>query len=176
MSRKVNHLVVHCSATPADRDIGAVEIRRWHREKGWRDIGYHFVIKRSGVVQRGRQLNTDAMLDPNEVGAHVAGQNAASVGICLVGGCKRVGGKLVTETNFLPAQYAALRTLLASLRAQFPGAVAIGHRDLAKGKDCPTFDVAAWVAQGEPDHAPAPPPKPVKAPAATETKENDDGA
>ncbi|WP_396190007.1 N-acetylmuramoyl-L-alanine amidase [Flavobacterium sp.] len=155
MARDVEHIVVHCSATPADMDIGATEIKRWHRERGFRDIGYHYVIRRDGAVQRGRHLNRDARLDNSEAGAHVAGINSISVGVCLVGGVRREGAKLVAEANFTPLQFAALRTLLAELRVQFPKADVQGHRDHAKGKDCPSFDVKAWVKAGEPDSLPA---------------------
>lgn len=155
MAREVKYLVVHCSATPADMDIGATDIKRWHREKGWRDIGYHYVIKRDGTLQRGRHLNRDHVIETAEAGAHVQGHNAVSVGVCLVGGVRRDKAKLVAEANFLPAQFATLRSLLGELRAQFPGAQTVGHRDLNKGKDCPSFDVGAWVKAGEPDTLPA---------------------
>lgn len=127
-------LVVHCAATKARMDIGAAEIRRWHKEKGWADIGYHYVIRRNGVLEVGR--------DEATVGAHVAGYNARSIGICLVGGIDEQGR---AENNFTPAQFAALRRLLARLAARYPAARIVGHRDLNPGKDCPSFDIADWL-------------------------------
>lgn len=101
-----NLLVVHCAATKARMDIGAAEIRRWHKEKGWADIGYHYVIRRNGVLEVGR--------DESTVGAHAVGHNARSIGICLVGGIDEQGH---AENNFTPAQFAALRRLLVRLAA-----------------------------------------------------------
>jgi hypothetical protein len=76
---KTNWIVLHCSATRASQvNIGAKDIRRWHKDKGWADIGYHYVIKRDGTLEKGRALDA--------VGAHVEGHNSDSVGVCLVGG------------------------------------------------------------------------------------------
>lgn len=131
MSRRIiTRVVIHCSATPPDRDIGAADIRRWHvEENGWRDIGYHYVIRRSGKLETGRPLG--------EPGAHARGFNKRSVGICLVGD----GG------DFTPAQWRALEVLVAWLQREWPGAEVLGHRDLpGVDKACPTFDVRPWWA------------------------------
>lgn len=146
--KPISKIVVHCSATPANRDIGVAEVRAMHKAKGWRDVGYHYVIRRNGVVEKGR---ADTVM-----GAHVEGHNNGSLGICLVGG---VTPQLKADTNFTPAQYKALRELLATLTGRYPTARVCGHRDLSpdrngngkveKGewvKDCPTFDVPAWWA------------------------------
>lgn len=146
--KPIKLLVVHCSATPADRDIGVAEIRAMHRARGWKDVGYHYVIRRDGRVEKGR---------PDTVmGAHVAGHNDGSLGICLVGGVKP---DMTAETNFTQAQYAALGQLLTTLTQRYPAARVCGHRDLSPDrngngrvergewvKDCPTFDVAPWWA------------------------------
>lgn len=146
--KPISLLVVHCSATPANRDIGVAEIRAMHKNQGWRDIGYHYVIRRNGTVEKGR---ADTVM-----GAHVAGHNDGSLGICLVGGVKP---DLTAETNFTVAQYDSLKQLLLTLAAKYPKARVCGHRDLSsdrngdgkvtKGewvKDCPTFDVEPWWA------------------------------
>lgn len=144
--RPINLIVVHCSATPANRDIGAAEIRAMHHRQGWSDIGYHHVIRRDGRVEAGR---------PEAVaGAHVKGHNARSIGVCLVGGVKP---DMTAETNFTAAQYDALEALLRQLAARYPSARICGHRDLSPDRNgngrvepgewvkaCPTFDVAAW--------------------------------
>nr|WP_250808748.1 N-acetylmuramoyl-L-alanine amidase [Neorhizobium tomejilense] len=131
------YLVVHCSATQPKSDIGAKEIRQWHREKGWIDIGYHFVIRRDGRIEVGRPENT--------VGAHVENYNSASIGICMVGGINAAGK---SEDNFTPAQYAALATKLRELKAKYPGVTVQGHRDFPNvKKDCPCFDVRKWINQ-----------------------------
>lgn len=139
--RPIDTLIVHCSATPSDADIDAAEIDRWHKARGWAGIGYHYVIRRSGEVETGRPLE--------RVGAHAFGHNRASVGVCLVGGVRREGKRLRPEDNFTEAQWAALRALLLELLARFPKARVIGHRDVEPGKDCPSFDVAAWLVRAD---------------------------
>ena len=132
----VRFLAVHCSATQAKADIGAKDIDRWHRDRGFIKIGYHFVIRRDGTVETGRPLN--------EPGAHVEDWNHCSWGICLVGG---VDAKLKPEANFTPAQLASLRTLLTELQAKVPHATVQGHRDFPRvAKACPSFDVRHWLA------------------------------
>jgi len=119
-------------------NIGAAEIDRWHRQKGWRKIGYHFVIKRDGTIEPGRGLT--------EIGAHAAGYNSVSIGICLVGGVSEQDVKKA-ENNFTTPQMKALRYLLSNLLdISFPKAEVLGHRDLpGVAKDCPSFDVKKWA-------------------------------
>ncbi len=132
--QRTDFIVIHCSATPASMDIGAKEIDRWHRAKGWFKIGYHFVVRRDGTVEHGRELN--------EVGAHAYGVNDRSVGICLVGGV--TGDGKTPQNNFAPAQWVSLEKLVSELETQFPQAKLVGHRDVTSGRDCPCFDVSAW--------------------------------
>jgi hypothetical protein len=135
LAADVKYIAVHCAATKASQDIGATEIDRWHRAKGWIMIGYHFVIKRDGTVEKGRALDMP--------GAHVNGFNSVSLGICLVGGLDAAGK---SENNFTKAQLAALTKLLATLARQFPAASVQGHRDFpGVKKDCPCFDVRSWL-------------------------------
>jgi len=135
---KVKYIVIHCADTLASMDIGAKEIDEWHKARGWDKIGYHFVIRRSGKVEKGRDLNI--------VGAHVEGHNSESVGVCLVGGAKKgADGKIYPENNFTPEQWATLKNLLLWLIAKFPGASIIGHNDLTNKKACPSFKVSSWL-------------------------------
>jgi N-acetylmuramoyl-L-alanine amidase len=147
--KSVDYLVVHCSATPANRDIGRAEIDNMHRQRGFRMIGYHFVIRRDGRVEIGRP--------ETEPGAHVEGFNNRSLGICLVGGVLPDGK--TAESNFTPAQYNSLASLLRSRTALYPHAEVLGHRDLSPDtnrdgkvspnewlKQCPCFDVKPWWA------------------------------
>lgn len=153
MNRDVKYIVVHCADTPADMDVGAKEIDLWHKEKGWAMIGYHFVIRRNGNVEKGRPLDDDHLIEPNEVGAHVAGYNSVSIGVCMVGGAKRVvtmvnGVKkksLIPEDNFNSLQYDSLVEVLTKLHNQFPKARIVGHRDLNAGKACPSFSVRDFL-------------------------------
>lgn len=132
----VKFLVVHCSATPADMDIGRAEIDRWHKQKGWAGIGYHFVIRRDGTIEEGR---------PTDIpGAHAEGYNTRSLGICLVGGLSQDGR--TAENNFTGLQMTILRMLLNKLKVgDYRTAEIVGHRDLpGVKKDCPSFDVRKW--------------------------------
>lgn len=135
--RSIDTLILHCSATQADMDVGVAEIDVWHKARGWNRIGYHFVIRRNGEVESGRPIE--------DIGAHAVGFNRTSLGICLVGGVRRVHQRLVAEDNYTPAQWTALRALVIDLLARFPDARVIGHRDVQRHKDCPSFDVSAWL-------------------------------
>lgn len=139
--KSTEFIVVHCSATRPSMNIGVKEITQWHKAKGWKTIGYHYVITRDGVLQTGRR--------ENEIGAHVEGHNANSIGVCLVGGVHE--DSLAAENNFTDAQFKALKTLLGFLRVKYPTAVIQGHRDFAGvNKSCPCFDVKPWVETNVP--------------------------
>lgn len=138
--RPVNRLVVHCAATQIGEDdhVDADEIRRWHLARNFADIGYHYVIKRDGIVEIGRPID--------QVGAHVEGHNTGSIGICLIGGYNSDGlpsGPI--EGLYTDAQMTALDKLLRDLLAYWPHAKVLGHRDHpGVNKACPSFRVADW--------------------------------
>jgi len=135
-----DYLVVHSAATPADMNIGAADINRWHRQRGYFRIGYHFVIRRDGLVETGEDLD--------RWGAHVRGFNQNSVGICLAGGTGRdMRGKVdygKPEFNYTKEQIDSLIELLDMLKGYYPDAAVVGHKDLdPRGKPfCPGFDPA----------------------------------
>ena len=131
---KTNMVVVHCSATRADMDIGVAEIDKWHKDRGFYMIGYHDVIRRDGSVEQGRDID--------EVGAHVKGHNSESVGVCMVGGYDK---KNRPENNFTEAQFKSLRRLLRFYKVKYPKAIIVGHCELDDGKPCPCFDVQSWL-------------------------------
>lgn len=149
--RTINLIVIHCSATVEGRPFTAADIKAMHtrpkpRGNGWSDIGYHHVIELDGKVVAGRREET--------AGAHVAGHNAASTGVCYIGGIGANGRPKDTRT---PAQVRALEVIVRQLRARYPQARIRGHRDMSPDrngdgkitsnewlKDCPCFDVAAW--------------------------------
>jgi len=134
---KTDFIAIHCSATRDTQNIGAADIDRWHRKQGWACIGYHYVIRRDGTVEEGR--------DEEVVGSHVAGYNSVSVGVCMVGG---VDANDVTKAknNFTKAQFDSLKQLLIDLKVRYPKAKIQGHRDFPNvAKACPSFDVAAWL-------------------------------
>lgn len=139
--RKIDKVIIHCSDTYPDMDIGAKEIRHWHvDERGWDDIGYHFVIRRNGVVEDGRDLDGDGDIF-EEVGAHTAGYNQNSIGICMVGGRSKAD---TTENNFNNVQFTALERLLRIIKIEYPKATIHGHREFSH-KACPSFDVQEWL-------------------------------
>lgn len=127
--RKITEIIVHCSATPEGKDFTAADITRWHKQRGFRTIGYHYVVYRDGSVHTGRP--------EGEIGAHCTGHNAVSIGICYIGGLA-ADGKTPKDTR-TPEQREALLMLLRRLRAKYPNAKIYGHRDFA-AKACPSFD------------------------------------
>lgn len=156
MARVVDAIVIHCSASPNGRKVTVEDIDAWHSQRGFfrkqafRDrqnpelghVGYHFVIYVSGVVATGRHLE--------EIGAHVAGSNARSIGICMIG-----------TDRFTPAQWESLAKCVTALRKTYHWARILGHRDFSPDQDgdgvveewewlktCPGFDVATWVKGG----------------------------
>mgnify|MGYP001148671095 CR=1 FL=1 len=134
MRRTIDLIVVHCSATPPSMDVGAAEIHRWHLDRGWRDIGYHAVVRRDGTVEAGRPLD--------QAGAHVRGHNKHSLGICLIGGVDQHGRP---EANFTGPQLRAAALWALARQSENPGAQIFGHRDLDPHKACPSFDVGPWI-------------------------------
>lgn len=135
--KAVEYIVIHCAATKANQDIGVEDIAKWHRERGWFDVGYHYVIRRDGTVETGRPKDRP--------GAHARGYNHLSLGICLAGGVAKDGR--TPEDNFTPEQYASLETLVINLKNEFPRATVLGHRDLPNvNKGCPSFNAIAWWA------------------------------
>lgn len=131
LMRKITHLVVHCTATPEGRAQTVADIRKWHKAKGWSDIGYHWVVLLDGTIAPGR---------PEAIpGAHVAGHNATTIGVVYVGGIDKV--MFTPKDTRNAAQKKSLLLLLAKLKAKYPGAQILGHRDFPKvAKACPSFD------------------------------------
>ncbi len=142
--RSIDTIIIHCTATRPNWWEGKSaqqktdEVRRWHVEdRGWSDIGYHYLIDRDGTVTEGRPLE--------RTGAHAKGHNTGSVGISLFGGH---GGNVSDqfEDNFTEDQDRALRELMDRLKAEHPATKIIGHNEVAN-KACPTFVVRDWLAK-----------------------------
>ena len=133
-NRKINLIVIHCSATRVTQDFTVGELEACHLARGFRDIGYHYYITKDGVIYPCRP--------ESEPGAHARHYNAHSIGICYEGGLDANGRPADTRT---PAQKAAMRELLKSLCTDYPEAEILGHRDLpGVNKECPCFDVKKW--------------------------------
>ncbi len=127
--RKINKIIIHCTATPEGRDVTINEVRRWHVEqRGWRDVGYHFLIQIDGTIDEGRPIE--------QTGAHTRGHNWDSIGIAIVGGMS----KDMTEPKDTRTeeQKEALVDLLCQLKDTYGGTI-YGHRDFSN-KACPSFD------------------------------------
>ena len=147
---KIDSIVIHCSATKEGVDYRVKDIDKWHRERGFQMIGYHYVIDLDGTVELGRPLSMNGA-HCNTAGLSGESYNKHSIGICYVGGLDRNGKAKDTRTD---AQKAALRTLVARLREKYPIKEVIGHRDASLDRNgdgkitpdeyiklCPCFDV-----------------------------------
>lgn len=133
--RRIDKIIIHCSATPEGREVTVETIRRWHKNQGWSDIGYHYIIYLDGSVHEGRPIE--------RIGAHTTGQNTYSIGICYIGGCDKNMKPKDTRTA---EQEASLVKLVKSLKERFPGATVHGHNEYA-ARACPSFDVKKWVKE-----------------------------
>ena len=147
--KTIDAIVVHCSATKEGKDFRARDIDMMHRQRGFSEIGYHYVVDLDGTVETGRSLMKE--------GAHCAASgfsgtsyNRHSIGVCYVGGLNAAGRAADTRTE---AQKRALRVLLAKLVKEYPVREIIGHRDASPDldgdgevepyewqKECPCFD------------------------------------
>lgn len=134
--RTITEIIIHCSATREGHAFTADDIDRWHRQRGYRSIGYHYVVLLDGTVQEGRPIA--------EAGAHCKGHNAHSIAICYIGGLDQDGKPCDTRTE---PQRHAIAQLTAKLLNRFTNATVHGHREFAN-KDCPCFDVKSVYAPG----------------------------
>ena len=128
--RLINEIIIHCSATKAGQDFDVNDIDRWHKERGWKGVGYHYVIKLDGTIQEGRPVD--------QIGAHCTGHNKKSIGICYIGGLDKSGKPKDTRTV---AQKESSRLLVNQLLEMFPGSKVYGHSEFAP-KCCPCFCVS----------------------------------
>lgn len=142
-SRTMDTIVIHCSATKENKDYSAEDIKKWHFQRGFKDIGYHFIIKLDGTVEIGRPLN--------KIGAHVTNHNTGSIGICYIGGLSSKDKPKDTRTD---KQKQSLKDLVNTLKTLLNIPKVLGHRDYSKDlnnngviepfeyiKECPCFDV-----------------------------------
>ena len=141
--RRITEIIIHCSATEAGKNYYAADIDKWHKERGYAGIGYHYVIDLDGTIEYGRNVA--------QAGAHCLGHNLNSIGICYIGGL-RDGKPEDTRTD---EQKTAMRVLVDNLMQVYPTIVdVLGHRDTSKDingngvidaneriKECPCFSV-----------------------------------
>ena len=133
---ETKYIVIHCSQTRPSQNIGAKDIDRWHRERGWLKIGYAKVIKRDGTVEQGRA--------DDELQAHVKEYNHVSTSVCVVGGAEEDNWKAPSD-NFTSEQWESLKKVLEELVIKFPEARIVGHYELDERKTCPNFNVREYL-------------------------------
>lgn len=127
--RNIKELIVHCSATPEGKDFTVSDIRKWHLQRGFSDIGYHYIIYRDGTIHTGRNESVS--------GTHCTGHNTVSIGVCYIGGLAK-DGKTSKDTR-TEAQKKSLINLLKTLKTKYPKAKIYPHCKFAN-KACPCFD------------------------------------
>jgi N-acetyl-anhydromuramyl-L-alanine amidase AmpD len=134
--RKIDTIIIHCSATKPSQNVPIETIKKWHvEERGWSDIGYHYYITRDGVLHQGRPIERP--------GAHAKGHNKTSIGICYEGGLDEDGNP---EDNRTKEQIYTIVSLIKGLKSDYEAEKIIGHRDLPRvSKACPSFDVATFI-------------------------------
>lgn len=144
--RNIKTIVLHCTATKPDHDVEISHVREWHvKGNGWRDVGYHWLIKLDGTVEAGRPFH--------QVGAGVKGHNANALHVAYVGGLDDDGVPADTMTD---DQVAAWYQLATSLVRVIGPMDLKGHNDFTDDKACPSFKVsekftqlAAWCQSGD---------------------------
>ena len=127
--RRIDEIIIHCTATIEGKDFRAKDIDKWHKQRGWKGIGYHYVVDLDGTIEKGRP--------ESEIGAHTVGHNRYSIGVVYVGGLDKNGKPKDTRTE---EQKEALLEILRQLLSKYPKATIHGHNEFAK-KACPCFDV-----------------------------------
>lgn len=128
-NRYINEIIVHCSATAEGKDFTVSDIKKWHLQRGFSDIGYHWVVYRDGTIVSGRPESTS--------GAHCTGHNSISIGVCYIGGCAS-DGKTPKDTR-TDAQKDSLIKLLRELKKRYPKTKIYPHYKFAN-KACPSFN------------------------------------
>lgn len=126
--RTITLIIIHCSAVRPSQTSSAQQIDFWHRKRGWSGIGYHYVVRRDGTVERGRP--------EAKVGAHCLNHNRHSIGVCYEGGLDAQGRPADTRTE---AQKRALLTLVRELKGRYPRAIVVSHHTFDPHKACPCF-------------------------------------
>lgn len=127
--RKITEIIIHCSATIEGKDYTVADIDRWHKQRGFQMVGYNYIIRINGTIERGRPIEM--------VGAHCAGHNRNSIGICYIGGLSKEGAPKDTRTT---QQRKAMLSLLEQLCKEFPGVTIHTHNEFAN-KSCPCFKI-----------------------------------
>ncbi len=131
--RRIDEIIIHCTATPEGRVTTVADVTAWHKERGFNTIGYHYLIGLNGEIWMGRPETV--------VGAHCEGHNSFSIGVCYVGGLA-TDAKTAKDTRTV-AQNISLLKLVKELKIRYPHSTIHGHNEFSN-KSCPSFNVKAW--------------------------------
>lgn len=150
MAKKLQYLVIHCTATPEGREVSAADIRRLHTSpppagRGWKQVGYTDMIHLDGTVERLVNNNEDANVDPWEITNGAKGYNSVSRHIVYVGGVDANNVKKAKDTR-TPAQCASMKRYVLDFHRKHPTVKIVGHYQLA-AKACPSFDIQQWLEE-----------------------------
>lgn len=137
-NRSISTIILHCSATPEGKDYSVSTIKQWHLQRGFGDIGYHYVIYRDGTIVTGRNID--------KIGAHCTGHNTGSIGICYVGGLDK-DGKTPKDTR-TDSQKKSLIKLVLELMDTYciPKSNIFCHYQFAN-KACPSFKIETFKTE-----------------------------
>lgn len=136
------YIIIHCSATKETQNVSVETITQWHKDRGFKNIGYHYYITKDGVIHKGRTEESS--------GAHTVGYNSNSIGICYEGGLDVKGKPKDTRTQ---EQKESLIDLILDIKSRYNIKKVMGHRDTSPDlnkdgkissseyiKSCPCFD------------------------------------
>jgi N-acetylmuramoyl-L-alanine amidase len=140
--RDVTEVIIHATETYSNKNIGSPEINDIHNKLGHDGIGFHYVIRRDGSLQRGRPVNRKGEHAP------VNDHNDFSIGIVMVGGLAAASGQenpSRSPHSFTRAQFTTLEQFLESFYRKFPGGQVFGHNDVDIAELDPYFDVPDYV-------------------------------
>jgi N-acetylmuramoyl-L-alanine amidase len=128
--RAIHKIIIHCTATREGDNISVDTIRRWHLNRGWSDIGYHYVIDIKGNINAGRPIEL--------MGSHTRGENKYSIGVAYVGGVEADG--VTPKDTRTKAQKDAIIRLVKKLKGCYPDVSIHGHNEFSN-KACPSYNV-----------------------------------
>ena len=146
MSKKLQLLIIHCTATPEGRPITSATIRRWHtapkpQGNGWKQVGYSEMIHLNGTIETLVNYNDNDIVDAWEITNGAAGVNSIARHIVYVGGTDANGKAKDTRTV---DQLKALEMYVKAHTTLQPQWKIAGHYHFA-AKACPSFNVEKWL-------------------------------
>jgi|APLak6261664640_1056046.scaffolds.fasta_scaffold00082_34 N-acetylmuramoyl-L-alanine amidase len=139
--RNIKYIAIHCTDTLPSATVEAI-LKYWREKRGWKNPGYHYIIKANGDVVK--------LLDENKVSNGVLGFNENCINVCYIGGKTKDGKGGDTRTR---AQENAMFDKIVELTERYPNAEVKGHGEFPNqgGKTCPNFNVKEWLKNYTPD-------------------------